>query len=599
MPLGGMLQPGQVINRPNRVRPTLEPLTPEVLKTKILQLRLETISHAHDRLQIPLLVSTATSAFATIDNDRTGFGLLGTIYLGTPAQKVSLQVDFSQSDIWVPSAIDYSCEIGSSIELACAITGTYNESASGTHQGPLGIPKVIDDAFGSGTYVRIAEHRDVLSFPGREETLALLNTGFGIRIDGTTPYGRLGLLHRSRATAKVPESFGKGVGSAVVDKMVVRRELGVSAFSFFTDGNPSLVDYRYATMIFGAVDTTKFTGSLEVMPTSEHISRTVRLPPVRMGRIYLREFTDSTGTTELPSKILHTPTDDRPFEVAFEPDRAWSHLPYTIALRLVQAMTDHYNFDSRTGRFYIPCRRNSPTGRTSPIYKNKVFEIEFWKGVKIPVMPQSLVSYIGDSPAGKPICALAANVLPDPRPLTRAQQLGQSRKPTGFRPQGAGKEEHIPLDYFSIGAPFLRYAYLVFDSDNNRISVAPLDINSGNRSDEIHGDDPLQVITDKMTVNFKGDRETQDPGLEVFLASSDIFQPTISEREALKTVTSADETNFIHSRANSLLLYSEVNELNLFMIFASTVLTYLAFCMYRALKRKRRESQFVKRERLE
>jgi hypothetical protein len=84
------------------------------------------------------------------------------------------------------------------------------------------------------------------------------------------------------------------------------------------------------------------------------------------------------------------------FPVAFDPTTSWSLLPFYVGSRLATKIGGT-KYNENLGAFMIDCERR---------LSHDFVEFEF-TGVKISVMLKQLVSKVGDTEDGTPICALA------------------------------------------------------------------------------------------------------------------------------------------------------------------------------------------------
>ncbi|KAK9486449.1 aspartic peptidase domain-containing protein [Lipomyces starkeyi] len=380
-------------------------------RDKTVLLPIEAVYHARrSRLvkEFDVLAESAPaeSTFATPYNDRWNFAYLANITIGTPPQTVALQLDSRGLEIWVQSSANPGCR---DIDLEfCAISKFYNRSQSTTANSTnLEGTFLYDDS----TYARALAVQDVATI-GDKQIPSLI---FGVSTESTAVYGRLGLgLSERTGGAKL-----RTLQSMMLDYGLTN----LTAYSLWLD------DHETSTgaVLFGGVDKSKFEGELinvDIVQIAKHIP----------SRYYIDVVTTAVNVGGKRSEVLGK---NGRFPVAFDPTSSWSLLPFYFGSRLATKIGGT-KYNENLGAFMIDCER-----RLSHDF------VEFgFTGVKISVMLKQLVSKVGDTDDGTPICALAFIAM---RP-TRGQVIH-------------------PLEY-SIGDSVLRSAYVVYDLQNKVVSIA-------------------------------------------------------------------------------------------------------------------------------
>lgn len=352
---------------------------------------IESTYYSHSRRGLPAPLSTyplnfAANDFSTVEdhrpfakpsNERFSFGYLANVEMGTPGQPLSLLLDFKSDKTWIHSSHNRDCT--KRITGFCRSSGTYVRVASNTSRpGLLRSTLILDDA----SYVRVLVVADTLSFA---DHIKLDDFVFGMAEEGTSEYGRLGLLK--------PHATGPSARSSALSNFVVERGFShLSAFSMYVNNH----ERSTGGLLFGAVDKSKFQGNLQstvIVPRIRHLTDRYM---VNIEGISIHRPQGSTRTAFAgPKKLL----------VRLEPGSAWSSLPFVVAKTITSTVTGamwNYRYDPRLATFYVPCE-----SRSREKYEDIIVEVEFWHGVKIPVRASQLVSLVGVYANGRPMCAMA------------------------------------------------------------------------------------------------------------------------------------------------------------------------------------------------
>ncbi|KAK9372344.1 aspartic peptidase domain-containing protein [Lipomyces chichibuensis] len=349
----------------------------------------------------------AESAFATPYNDRWKYAYLANITIGTPPQTVALQLDSKGLEIWVQSSANPGCR-NTDLEF-CAISKFYNRSESTTAkstslQGTL----LYDDS----TYARVLAVQDVATI-GDKQVPSLI---FGVSTESTAIYGRLGLGRSEKTSGGGPHTLQ----NVMLDYGLIN----VTAYSLWLD------DHETSTgaILFGGVDKSKFEGELikvDIAPIAKHIP----------NRYYIDVATIAVNVGGKRSEVLGK--NGRGFPIELDPTSSWSLLPFYLGSRLASKIGGT-TYNENLGAFMIDCERR---------LSNDFVEFGF-TGIKISVKLKQLVSKVGDTADGTPICALAF---------------------TALRPR---RGQVIHASEYSIGDSVLRSAYIVYDLQNKVVSIA-------------------------------------------------------------------------------------------------------------------------------
>lgn len=184
---------------------------------------------------------------ATITNELLLY--LINVTVGTPPQAISLQLDTGSSDIWFPAT---SADICQQESLACSL-GTYNSSASSTGKdigrGEFQI-QYVDGSLIQGDYIS-----DVLNIGSTK----LTNMTMAAATTASRGIGIMGIGYQSG------ESIAELTGQTypdVINVLMNEGKISSLAYSLWLDD----VNANTGSILFGAVDTSKYTGSLATLP---------------------------------------------------------------------------------------------------------------------------------------------------------------------------------------------------------------------------------------------------------------------------------------------------------------------------------------------
>ena len=320
------------------------------------------------------------------------------VSLGTPAQNLRLVINTGGSDTWVNSVNSTLC----SVDNACGTSGAYNSNRSSTYI-------YVNDFFKRSYGGNIDGGR--VSGVYATDNLRIGNQNvqymqFGIAYNSSKGYGLLGIGYVTNE-AQVVE--GLAAYPNLPQQLAKDGKINSNTYSLW------LNDLNAGTgrILFGGVDTTKYTGSLgsvDIIPSQG---------------VYSQFF---VGLTAIGQNGVYNWTSNPSMPVLLESGTTFSYLPSNITTSLHQQFNVSYNSTSGVG--FVDCSLASQPGT-----------IDFsFSGVNISV-PLKLL------------------VLP--------WQLANGSRPCAF-----GIVPTVGGGAATLGNTFLRAAYVVFDLDNNQISLA-------------------------------------------------------------------------------------------------------------------------------
>ncbi|KAI5856795.1 acid protease [Durotheca rogersii] len=166
--------------------------------------------------------------------------------IGTPPQQVYVQLDTGSFELWVNP--DCSNLKGSADVRFCRAVGHYNPSSSSTAKQVAGT-KTLRYGIGSALIQYV---QDDIALTGTDSQLKGIR--FGVAIDTVDEFsGILGIGHGNNVTLTY-RNF--------IDELEEQGITNTKAFSLALGGK----DEREGVVIFGGMDTGKFTGTLQTLP---------------------------------------------------------------------------------------------------------------------------------------------------------------------------------------------------------------------------------------------------------------------------------------------------------------------------------------------
>lgn len=314
---------------------------------------------------------------------------------GSNAQSVKVAIDTGSDELFVdPNCNDR--DFSSDQQQECKADGTYNPATSTTANATGQTSQIV---YGSGA-VNIDYYIDAIGIPGATKNLSSVQFGKATASQDLNE-GILGL------------GFGNGVNlnySNFVDALQQQGLTNTKAFSVAL-GNS---DTAGGTIVFGGVDTKKFSGSLATMDIQSPTGGDIQRYAVEVNSI---SYSNSSGTTKYPNSALSG--------VVLDTGSSLCELPSAI----VSAMADDVGAqeDSQSGLLVVDCSAASASNK-----------VEFaFNGVTIAVPMSQFVLQDGNS------CVLGVMALQAGSGITAL-----------------------------LGDTFLRNAYVVFDQTNMKINMA-------------------------------------------------------------------------------------------------------------------------------
>jgi len=355
---------------------------------------------ARDRARIRKRQSSNTVQ-ENLDNEETLYFM--NITMGTPAQDLRLHIDTGSSDLWVNVANSQLCAAQGD---PCDVSGTYNANASSSYEyinGEFNIT-YVDGSGSSGDYVS-----DTVRFGG----VTLENQQFGIGYTSSSQEGIIGIGYPINEVA-VAYNGGNPYPN-VPQSLVQGGHINSNAYSLWLND----LDASTGSILFGGVNTDKYTGQLETLPI---------IPEQGVYAEFIIALTavGANGTTGSIASNVNSPA-------LLDSGSSLMYLPDDIAQDIFDAVGAQY--DNSQGAAFVDCD-----------LANSDQTIDFtFSSPTIRVAMNELVIVAGVD-RGQPVCIL------------------------GIGPAGSS----MPV----LGDTFIRSAYVVYDLHNNEISIAQTNFNS-------------------------------------------------------------------------------------------------------------------------
>ncbi|KAI5803252.1 aspartic peptidase domain-containing protein [Geopyxis carbonaria] len=333
------------------------------------------------------------------------------VSIGTPPQSLRLHLDTGSSDIWVESATSSLCR---SPSKPCANSGTFDKDDSSTYQR---LNSDFQISYVDGDYARGDYGTDVLRL-GDETSVTGLQ--FGIGLDSTSTEGIMGIgLPQNQVQV---QRLGREPYRGLTDLMVEQNLIKSRAYSLWLNSLQSST----GEVLFGGIDTAKFSGNLTTLPINKR-------SPNSPAREFMITLTKVSLTNH---KLVSLSLTDNEFSIPILLDTgsSYNYLPSELAKTIAKQVGAQWAHNFAVP--ILPCGIRNYNGTIN-------FEFS-GQQIKVPLNQLIIDAYTnngdrGHFSDGSPICY--------------------------FGIMDAGENS------FVFGDTFLRSAYVVYDIDNEEISI--------------------------------------------------------------------------------------------------------------------------------
>ncbi|KAF6241546.1 hypothetical protein HO173_000257 [Letharia columbiana] len=343
----------------------------------------------------------------TLDNGETLY--YANVSLGTPAQSLRLHIDTGSSDLW---ANVKSSEICTDRGSPCSAGGTYDANSSSTYKFVNSDFNVsyVDGSGAAGDYAT-----DTISIGG--QTLTSLQ--FGIGYQSTSTDGILGVGYtadEAQVNAANLKSY-PNLPQAMANAGLIKS----NAYSLYLDD----LEANTGSIIFGGVDTDKYTGQLQTLPIQKEFDEYAEIIITLSGVSIINGGRTQNLNTDLPTAVI------------LDSGSSLTYLPNDLTSAIYTALDVQYS--QQDGAAFVSCDLAS---------ENVTLDFTFTaeESRETPNSGDNGEGSYGFSGSDENICLFG---------------VAPSQGSTSV-----------------LGDTFLRSAYVVYDLANNEISLAQTDFNS-------------------------------------------------------------------------------------------------------------------------
>lgn len=329
------------------------------------------------------------------------------VSIGSPPQDLKMHIDTGSSDLWVNTPDSRICEARGG--QLCNGAGTYDANSSSSYNylnSDFNIT-YVDGSGSTGDYVT-----DTVRFNG----VALRNQQFGVGYMSSSQQGILGIGYEANEVAL---QYGYRPYRNVPTNLVEKGYVNTPAYSLWLND----LDSNTGSILFGGVDSAKYTGELQSLPI---------IPiPVGTSEVYaefviaLTSVGANGDSTSFANNIA--------ISALLDSGSSLMYLPTSIAQDIYQSLNAQY--ESNQGAAFVPCSLADQDGTIDFTFSSPT--------IRVPINELVLTAGIQN---GEPVCIL------------------------GIIPSGGNTA--------LLGDTFLRSAYVVYDLASNQISLAQTDFNS-------------------------------------------------------------------------------------------------------------------------
>lgn len=380
---------------------------------------------------------------------------IANISIGSTAQKMSVQLDTGSSDLWVPSTRSDMCQSPS-----CNAWGAFDAVASDTYQ-PLGDTGDFYISYGDNSEYQGNYFADTLTIGGfevKKMTMAVVTDSANVIGDGssTDNNGLMGIGFDSNQ-AHVSRNPGARPFLGVVSQLKKQGLIKSLSYSLWLDD----IDALTGAILFGGVDTSKYSGDLIAVPMVGFNPRdeyeTVDELAIEMT---------SVGVTDSEGKTTTLSDSDYIAPALLDSGTTVTYLPTTLLNPILDAAGAVQ--DPMYPRPLLACNLSTSKG-------SFVFGFGGSQGPKISI----------------PLSQLVAD--PDPDPQNKIVFAdGTPACPFLMREADDGR--------IILGDSFLRSAYVVYHLEAKTIALANSNINAAEGTSE----SDIKEIVDDNIPGIKG-----------------------------------------------------------------------------------------------
>ncbi|KAK0648205.1 aspartic peptidase domain-containing protein [Cercophora newfieldiana] len=360
-----------------------------------------------------------------LGNNMTVGAYFAEVEVGSPPQKMTLHIDTGSTDVWLLSKSADLCTLTVLQSLYGKCKDTFDRSASSSYE-TLSLNsfeiQYMDGTGASGDY--FTDHVNVGG-------LNVSEVQMGLAKKATSSWGMLGIGYNTNSVAKE-------IYPSIVDQMYNQGLIGIKAYSLYLND----LEATTGTILFGGIDTEKFTGTLKSIPILRDEDYGT-ITHFNVSLTSLSTTSDVSGTSEnfVPSSSV---------PVILDSGTTYTYLPRQVTAPLFARLNAvDKSLSASNPIVFVDCALLD----TDP---NLYIEYQFAgpDGPKIKVSIADIIfndiqSYVDSG-------ALLTPSLPFPK--SRTCSLGILTSESG--------------DVHLLGDTFLRSAYVVYDLSNDQVALA-------------------------------------------------------------------------------------------------------------------------------
>ncbi|KAJ9160658.1 Acid protease [Coniochaeta hoffmannii] len=382
--------------------------------------------------------------------------------VGTPGQKVALVLSPSTADTWVPDAASPYCNYTSYDSYyddndvyhynytysSYCLWGSFDKSNSSTYQRANQAYREWSAYTSDATFMSGSNFTDTLKIGD----VTVENLPMGLATSSDQWIGMLGLgsnySYRSDTYDNLP------------DRLVKAGTIATKAYSIWLDAE----DGSSGSLLMGAVDTSKYDGTLT------RVDADYSAGMYGSFGVYVNAINGSSSSSAAAEVFT---SNELPFNAVIGPGETFSNLPDPIAQKIWSMAGATYN--STILLATIPC---DAADKATDGGAHFTFELVGAKGptISVPladlILPQTVAAkrwgfdsyYSDESPSSAP-----------PNTCLFAVQNASLWYTTNG---GSSSSSTSSYETYNVGAALLRRSYMVFDTVNRELAIAPVKFGS-------------------------------------------------------------------------------------------------------------------------
>jgi hypothetical protein len=340
------------------------------------------------------------------------------VTIGTPPQSFRFHLDTGSSDLWTNAASSVYCREGGDSSQggdSCLVSGVYDANASSTYQY---VDSLFTIQYADDTGAKGDYVTDTLRIGGADIKAQQMGVGYV----SSSAEGVMGIGYPSLEVQA--EDLQQTPYANIPQSMAQQGLINSPAYSLWLD------DLQAATgsILFGGVDTDKYHGELVTLPILQE--------PLRGQEEYL-DMIITLDSINLVNGRSNATVSSAAFPVLLDSGSTLSYLPTATARQIYSGLG--VVWDDRQGEAFCSCALADSSATIEFVFAGLV--------ISVPLSEMVLQGGLQDSRSEDCVFGIAEQDSGSGSPMT-------------------------------LGDTFLRSAYVVYDLDNNEISLAPTAFNA-------------------------------------------------------------------------------------------------------------------------